>query len=317
MLLTILLILIVLAVLLLLAYVGLREQKREEEGLDPLQARLAEYLDAGKELTSLEEVELQQPFTERVILPMARAVGKWALKFTPRSMIAQAERRLELAGRPYNMDATALVAFQLGGMVLFGLGVYWLLATSPTPEYRRWSLVGGLAFALIGYYFPQMWLVRLINRRRREVLRALPDALDLLTICVEAGLGFDAAMRKVSEKWANELAFEFARVLREMQLGKPRRDALRDMADRVDLPELRSFVAAVVQSEQLGVSMANVLRIQAESMRVQRRQRAEEEAHKAPIKMLFPLAFLIMPSIFIVLLGPAFFIVMASFSQGL
>ncbi|HEY57921.1 MAG TPA: type II secretion system F family protein [Anaerolineae bacterium] len=313
-----LLLLVALGILVLLAYIGLREQRAQEEGkVDPLQARLAEYLDAGQELTSLEEVELQQSFTERVILPLARAVGSWALKFTPRAIVSQAEKRLELAGRPYNLDATALVAFQLSGMIVFGLGVYWLLATSPSPSYQRWSLVGGLSFALIGYYFPQMWLVRLINRRKKEVLRALPDALDLLTICVEAGLGFDAAMRKVSEKWANELAFEFARVLREMQLGKPRKDALRDMADRVDLPQLRSFVAAVVQSEQLGVSMSNVLRIQAEGMRVQRRQRAEEEAHRAPVKMLFPLAFLIMPSIFIVLLGPAVFIVMRSLGGGL
>ena len=312
----VLLLLIALGVLVLLAYIGLREQRVQEEGeVDPLQARLAEYLDTGQEITSLEEVELQQPFTERVILPLARAVGSWALKFTPRSIVAQAEKRLELAGRPYNLDATALVAFQLVAMVVFGVGVYWLLAT--TPSYRKWSLIGGLSFALIGYYFPQMWLVRLINRRKKEVLRTLPDALDLLTICVEAGLGFDAAMRKVSEKWANELAFEFARVLREMQLGKPRKDALRDMADRVDLPQLRSFVAAVVQSEQLGVSMSNVLRIQAEGMRIQRRQRAEEEAHRAPVKMLFPLVFLIMPSIFIVLLGPAVFIVMHSLAGGL
>ncbi len=304
-------------VILLLAYIGLRDQARRQEDVDPLQARLAEYLDAGEEISSLEEVELRQPFSERVLLPIARAVGNWALRFTPKSMVIQAERRLELAGRPYNLDATTFVALQMFATVAFGVGMYFLLVTSPDPAYRRMSLLGGIGFAVIGYFFPQMWLSRLINRRRRNVLRALPDALDLLTICVEAGLGFDAAMRKVAEKWVNELALEFSRVLREMQLGKPRREALRDMSDRVDLPELRSFVAAVIQSEQLGVSMANVLRIQAEHMRVQRRQRAEEEAHKAPVKMLFPLAFLILPAIFVVLLGPAVFIVIHSIGGGL
>jgi len=133
----------------------------------------------------------------------------------------------------------------------------------------------------------------------------MPDALDLLTICVEAGLGFDAAMAKVSEKWDNELSMAFARTIREVQLGKLRREALRDMADRIGLPEMTSFVAAVIQSEQLGVSMAKVLRIQSEQMRIKRRQLAEEAAHKAPIKMIIPMAFLTFPSIMIVLLTPA------------
>jgi len=125
------------------------------------------------------------------------------------------------------------------------------------------------------------------------VRRSLPDALDLLTICVEAGLGFDAAMAKVAQKWDSQLSAAFARVLQEIQLGKLRREALRSMAENIEVTELTSFVAAVVQSEQLGVSMARVLRIQADQMRVKRRQLAEEEAHKAPIKMLIPMVFLI------------------------
>jgi tight adherence protein C len=133
----------------------------------------------------------------------------------------------------------------------------------------------------------------------------MPDALDLLTICVEAGLGFEAAMAKVTEKWDNELALAFARIIREVQLGKLRRDAMRDMSDRIGIPEMTSFVAAVLQSEQLGVSMAKVLRIQSEQMRVKRRQHAEEEAHKAPIKMLIPMGLLIFPSLLITLLTPA------------
>jgi tight adherence protein C len=162
-----------------------------------------------------------------------------------------------------------------------------------------------------------MLLTSKIQRRQKEIRKAMPDALDLLTICVEAGLGFDGAMAKVAEKWDNELSLSFGRALREMQLGKLRREALRDMADRIGIPEMTSFVAAVIQSEQLGVSMAKVLRIQSDQMRIRRRQLAEEEAHKAPIKMLVPLALLIFPSICIVLMTPAFLILIRSALKGI
>jgi tight adherence protein C len=144
-----------------------------------------------------------------------------------------------------------------------------------------------------------------INARQKDIRKAMPDALDLLTICVEAGLGFDAAMSKVSEKWESQLSLALMRALREIQLGKPRREALKDMSDRIELPEMTSFVAAVIQSEILGVSLAKVLRIQSDQMRVRRRQRAEESAHQAPIKMIIPMALLTFPSIFIILLAPA------------
>jgi tight adherence protein C len=150
-----------------------------------------------------------------------------------------------------------------------------------------------------------LWISSKIQRRQKEIRKAMPDALDLLTICVEAGLGFEAAMAKVSEKWDNELSLAFARIIQEVQLGKLRRDAMRTMAERVGIPEMTSFVAAIIQSELLGVSMAKVLRIQSEQMRMKRRQRAEEEAHKAPIKMLIPMGLLIFPSLMIVLLAPA------------
>jgi len=145
----------------------------------------------------------------------------------------------------------------------------------------------------------------------------MPDALDLLTICVEAGLSFDSAMAKVSEKWENQLSLAFARAIREVQLGKIRREALRDMSDRLGIAEMTSFTAAVIQSEQLGVSMAKVLRIQSEQMRMKRRQRAEEEAHKAPVKMILPMAFLIFPSIFIILMTPAMLQISDSFGSAL
>ena len=168
-------------------------------------------------------------------------------------------------------------------------------------------------FSALGFFFPQLWLQSRINRRQNEVRKAMPDALDLLTICVEAGLGFDAAMSKVSEKWENELSIMFGRCIREVQLGKTQREALRDMADRLGLPELTSFVAAVIQSQILGVSLAKVLRIQSDQMRVKRRQYAEELEHKAPVKMIIPMALLTFPSIMIILMAPAGFQISRAF----
>jgi len=159
--------------------------------------------------------------------------------------------------------------------------------------------------ALLGFYLPQYQLSRSITKRQNEIRKGLPDALDLLTICVEAGLSFDGAMAKVAEKWDNEISMAFARVIQEIQLGKLRREALRDMQANIGVSEMTSFVAAIIQSELLGVSMAKVLRVQADQMRVRRRQRAEEEAHKAPIKMLIPMVFLMFPSILIILMTPA------------
>jgi tight adherence protein C len=165
-------------------------------------------------------------------------------------------------------------------------------------------LLTGL-FLILGFVFPDMWLTGRIRRRQRDIFRSMPDALDLLTISVEAGLGFDAAMAHVHEKWDDVLSLEFGRVLREIRLGKTRREALRSMAERLAVPEMTSFVAAVVQSEQLGVSMGTVLRVQSDQMRVRRRQIAEEEAQRAPVKIVFPIGLLIFPSLLVILLGPA------------
>jgi tight adherence protein C len=175
----------------------------------------------------------------------------------------------------------------------------------PEPYPLSESLLYGLGFSLLGFYLPQLWVSSKISKRQKNIRKAMPDALDLLTICVEAGLGFDAAMAKVCEKWETELSLSFARVIQEVQLGKLRREALRDMAERIGIAEMTSFVAAVIQSEQLGVSMAKVLHIQADQMRTKRRQLAEEEAHKAPLKMLIPMGLLIFPALMVVLMTPA------------
>jgi tight adherence protein C len=169
-----------------------------------------------------------------------------------------------------------------------------------------------LLMGLLGFFLPVVWLSRRIRRRQQEVIKTLPDALDLLTISVEAGLPFDGAMQRVAEKWDNEISRAFERMLNEMRMGKSRREALRNMASRIEVPDVTSFVAALVQADQLGISIAKVLRIQSEQMRIKRRQRAEEKARQAPIKMLIPMTFLIFPTILIVILGPALLILKES-----
>ena len=276
-----------------------------------LQKRLEDFAQRG-ETVDLEKIELSQPFTERIIYPLARRVGEIATKFTPQNALNNISKQLELAGSPANLDPTMFLALQFIAAVLFGgfLILVFAFAKIGWPLGLRLIIVA--LFFVIGFYFPQLWLGSRITRRQKEVRKAMPDALDLLTICVEAGLGFDAAMAKVSEKWENELSLAFARVIQEVQLGKLRREAMRDMSDRLGLPEMTSFVAAIIQSELLGVSMAKVLRIQSEQMRVKRRQLAEEAAHQAPIKMLIPMALLIFPALMVILLAPAGFRLMHS-----
>jgi tight adherence protein C len=171
----------------------------------------------------------------------------------------------------------------------------------PIMNQIMYCAIGGA----IGYVFPGIWLGQKIKKRKHSILKSMPDALDLLTISVEAGLGFDLALQRVGDKWDNELSKEFNRVLSDTRLGTPRRDAMRLMADRCGVEDLSNFVQAIVQAEQLGVSIGKILKVQSEQMRIRRRQRAEELAHQAPIKMLFPMAFLIFPSILVVILGPA------------
>ncbi len=288
-----------------LVIVGLRTESSE----DPIQTRLAEFAERG-EIESLEEIELSQPLSERIFIPLARRAGELVLRFTPQNAIQSTAIKLEMAGK--SIDPAVFWGMRLGGVLLGALFIF-LGGVAPDGSFLKGrGLLFGLPMSFLGFFLPEMWLSSQISRRQNAIRKAMPDALDLLTICVEAGLGFDAAMAKVNEKWDNELALAFGRVIREVQLGKLRREAMRDMADRLGVPEMTSFVAAVIQSEQLGVSMAKVLRIQSEQMRIKRRQAAEEEAHKAPIKMLFPMALLIFPTIMIVLLGPAAIILMQS-----
>ncbi len=305
----IILIAIVLVIVIAVVAVSWRRNAPGEED-DPLQARLAEFIQRG-DVSSLEEIELSQPFSERVIIPVVRRIGEFSARFTPQKAIQDTARRLELAGNPWPIDAATFLAIRfILAVVLAGFLIAVVIISPASSASDNFMYIGGAAFA--GFFLPHLMLTSKITGRQKEIRKAMPDALDLLTICVEAGLGFDAALSKVSEKWENELSLAFARVIREVQLGKVRREALKDMSDRLGIPEMTSFVAAIIQSEQLGVSMAKVLRIQSDQMRMKRRQRAEEEAHKAPVKMIIPMALLIFPSIMIIILTPAAIQIMES-----
>ena len=253
----------------------------------------------GPAARSLEDLELQLSFRERVLAPLVRGVSGLVLRYTPTSTLEGYRHKLVLAGSPLEVRDF----LGLKGLLALALGGAGLLLSGVVPLGLPPVLVAVIASAL-GFYLPNTVIQRRIKARQKEIQKALPDTLDLLTICVEAGLGFDAAIQRVVDKRNDELSREFGRVLAEMRVGRSRRDALRSLAERTDVQDVNTFISAIVQSEQLGVSISKVLLTQAEQMRVRRRQRAEEAAHKAPIKMLFPMVFLIFPSIFVVLLGP-------------
>jgi tight adherence protein C len=279
-----------------------------------LQDRLAEY-GAREQPVTLEEIELSLPFSQRVVVPILNTMAQFVARFTPQRTLETTRHNLELAGNPYNLTAAQFLVVRGVAAVVLGF-VIGLLMTVTRTSWPQ-SVLYPLLSLTLGFFLPVLWLSSQVARRKNSVIKSLPDAMDLLTVCVEAGLGFDGAMQKITEKWKDDLAMAFARVLQEVRLGKTRREALRDMAERTDVPDITSFVAAIIQADQLGVSMAKVLRIQSDQMRVRRRQRAEEKAHQAPIKMLFPMVFLIFPSIYIVLLGPAVLMITSGGAKGL
>jgi tight adherence protein C len=280
---------------------------------DMLEARLAQFNETGRQLTSLSEAELSLPFADRVVKPMFDRLGRVMSRRMEGGRQQAIQEKLNLAGRPGGLTAGGFVALQLMALVVgiaICLGLALLLALTPPMTYLA-PLLGGI----LGYLLPTSTISRRIRRRKKEILLALPSALDLLTISVEAGLGFDAALTRVTDKYRNALTAEFNQVLNEIRLGRPRLEALDDMGRRNKVEELNNFLQAIIQSEQLGVGIANVLRIQSEEIRRRRRQRAEEQGQKAPIKMLIPMIGCIFPTLFIVLLGPAVITVTKQFGH--
>ncbi len=252
---------------------------------------------------TLEEVELSQPFSERIVRPTLSRMLQFLGGLTPQRNLQDLQHRLVVAGRPFGWTVVSFLGLRmLSAMLLAALG-YILMLFSDLTLVRRVLLTA--AVGLLGYYLPLLWLNSYTRRRQSALVRALPDGLDMLNICVGAGLGFDAALTRVGEQWRTPLSDEFNRVVAEIRLGKTRRQALIDLARRTEVPEIENFVATIVQADQLGVSIAKVLRTHAEQMRIFRRQRAEEQARQATIKLLFPLVFMIFPSMLAVLLGPA------------
>ena len=292
----------------LLLFVGLASGSP----VDPVQARLTQL--GSVQARNLEELELQQPFTERTLRPLVARISKMSSRLGSASSTENAEKRLAMAGNPGDLRVTdwmgvkmlvgiaiAAIAFLVFGLLIGGVVV---------------GLFLGLVGFGIGFLIPEFWLGRRIKARQKLILKMIPDTLDLLTISVRAGLGFDGALAKVVEKLPGPLTDEFRRALAEVRVGKARRDALRDMVPRTNVQPLSNFIGAIIQAEQLGVSISKVLQVQSEQLRIERRQRAEEQAARAPIKMLFPLVGCIFPSLFIVILGPAIISILKTMGSG-
>ena len=284
---------------------GLRAQ-REATTLDD-----ERLLPASRALT-LEDVELSLPFSERVLRPTISNLLGFLGRMAPQRNLEEIQHKLEIAGRPYGWTVADFLGLRLLAALVFGALLFVLLLFGEMTAGMKLLLL--IAFVALGFYLPTGWLGWRINQRQSAILRALPDGLDMLNICVGAGLGFDAALSRISDRWHGPLSDEFNRVVTEIRLGKPRRQALLDLAARTEVVEVENFVAAIVQASDLGVSIAKVLRTQAEQMRILRRQRAEEQARQASIKLLFPLVFMIFPSLLAVLLGPAIPKILDAFS---
>jgi len=274
---------------------------------DLIAERLAQYRDHN---LTLDEIELSLPFSERFIKPALERIGSLLTSRMAKNRQLVVQNKINLAGRPYGLSVNGFEVLKvIAGIIiaLVALGIAGLLGVSSLPL-KGAAL--GVGFVL-GRFLPDVWLNNLIKGRQKELRLALPNALDLLTISVEAGLGFDAALAKVVEKMQGPLVNEFRQALAEIRMGRTRRESLRDVASRADAQPITNFIGAIVQAEQLGVPIAKVLQIQSQQLRVERRQRAEEMAAKAPVKMLFPMVGCIFPTIFIVILGPAVVTIMS------
>lgn len=249
------------------------------------------------------ERELSAPFMSRVAVPFLRKVGDLGRRFAPAGVTRRLAQELVYAGSPVGWDAERILAVKLVTTLVMPIGMFLVARARGVSSSRAFLLV--LILGFVGYYLPEWMLRSRSGKRQAAIQRALPDALDLLSITVEAGLAFDAALARVARNCGGPLGEEFHRVLKEMQIGKARSEALRDLGDRTTIQELKSFVLSMIQADIFGISVARVLQTQASEMRTKRRQRAEEKAQKLQVKIIFPLITCIFPSLFVVLLGPA------------
>ncbi|HUT16450.1 MAG TPA: type II secretion system F family protein [Anaerolineae bacterium] len=258
----------------------------------------------------IEDGELELPFLDRVIKPWLRNQVQAAGRLAPARDIQKLRQNLSRAGYPHGLGVMDFLGLRL--LLALALGGLALLSLRQGAVTR--AILGAALMSVAGFLLPDFWLSSLVKRRKKELRRAMPDALDMLTICVDAGSGLDAAMLKIHEKWDNAIAEEFGKVVAEIGIGLTRQEALSNMATRADLSEISSFVAVLQQADQFGLSIANVLHTQSEQMRVLRGQRAEEAARKIPIKLFFPLIFMIFPAMLAVTIGPAIPVLMGTFA---
>jgi len=245
---------------------------------------------------------LDAPFSDRIVLPIVGGITGVLINLLPHSFVARIGRQLTAAGNP--MTTQGFFTMVTVGSVLLPVTILVLALSSSGGAIPAAGLLALGVFSVLGFVGPFLWLSRRVKARKLKVWKSLPDAFDMVTVSVEAGLGLDAAMRHVSERMRGPLTDEIRQMLREVGMGRARREALEEMAERVDVKEVGTFVNAVIQAEQLGTSLGRVLRSQSAMLRIQRRQRVEEMSRKAPVKLVFPLVLCIMPSFFVVTLGP-------------
>ena len=271
--------------------------------------RLTTY---GSRATS--RLDPTQPFSTRVIAPLVNWVANRVLAVSKSQIEQDIRTKLASAGNPPGLDVNKFLALRGVGLIAPPLFFAFPKIVSGTMDLKSMAIT--IVLAGVGWKAPGLWLDGKISARRKVVTAALPDALDLIIVCVEAGNGLDSALSMVAARLTGPLADEIDRMMREIGLGKARHDAMHDMSDRVGAPDLQSFIAAIVQADQLGVSIGQVLRVQGEAMRVRRSQRAEEAAAQAPVKMLVPMVLFILPSLFIIIMGPVVLGLMKSFAPA-
>ena len=264
-------------------------------------AILQSQVGAVTDSVDLRQEELSGSAFDRMLLPSARRLGRGFVRLTPFDLHARINEKLVLAGNPVGWDAERVVAMKIVGGVAGAVGGAFLTTLLPLP--LAFEIILVIVVALVGYTLPGAQLSQMATTRQRTIQKQLPDVMDLLTISVEAGLGFDAALAQVTHNVPGPLSEEMARLLQEVQIGVSRSDAFRHLGERTNVSELQSFVLSMIQADLFGVSIANVLRAQSRELRQKRRQRAEEIAQKIPVKLLFPMIFLVLPALFIVVLG--------------
>jgi tight adherence protein C len=273
----------------------LRERNRPVALLESSVGQVTDSVDLRQE-------ELEGSAVDRMLMPGAKRIGKTVVRLTPFDLHARINEKLIFAGNPPGWDAERVVALKIIGAIAMLVASVAILVLLPISGWLKILFIA--IFTLIGYVAPSTYVSGLASSRQKMIQRQLPDVMDLLTISVEAGLGFDAAMAQVVKNVPGPLSEELARLLQEVQIGVSRADAFRHLGDRTEVPELQSFVLSMIQADLFGVSIANVLRAQSRELRQKRRQRAEEIAQRIPVKLLFPMIFLVLPALFVIVLGP-------------